>query len=183
MSVAFSAWRDILSLVLPGTVTLETYGEWDWHDTIGYMSDHRTRTFTMAVCLILAALPLSAQSRIEAKGQWSDDAHKTRLASVVVNCYRAAKTCTVVSTVGDDLMSNDHEIVRWDSGKIVAIGGGDCVTNTLVVNLSRKTVSISSASNHEHSGDGVCQEMDRHHPEWIQPATLIQPPGGWFLVY
>jgi hypothetical protein len=89
----------------------------------------------------------------------------------------------VVSTViGGDLMSNDHDVVRWDSQKIIAIGGGDCVTNTLVINLSRRTVSMSSASNHEHSADGVCQELDKH-PEWIKPVTLIQPDGGWFLIY
>ena len=131
---------------------------------------------------MFAAPPLRAQTRIEARGQWSDNADKTRCASVYVNCYRAAKTCTVVSTVDRDLMSNDHDIVQWDSKKIVAIGGGDCVTNTLVINLSRKTVSLSSASNQEHSADGVCQKLDKH-PDWIKPVTLIQPDGGLFLVY
>ena len=98
----------------------------------------------MAICVLLtAAIASRAQSRIEVKGRWSDDAHKAHFASVVVNCYRAAKTCTVVSTVDDDLMSDDHEVVRWDSERIVAIGGGDCVTNTLLVNLSRKAVSMS----------------------------------------
>ena len=106
---------------------------------------------TAGVCVVLAAvLPLGAQNRIEADGRWSD-MHEGGLASVVVNCYRAAKTCTIVSSgVGDNLMSNDHEVVRWDSEKIVAIGGGDCVTNTLVINLSRKSVSMSTATNHEH---------------------------------
>jgi hypothetical protein len=142
----------------------------------------RTCILYVAVCVVLAAAMASqAQSRIEAKGRWSDEGH-TGLVSVVVNCYRDAKICTVVSTVDNDLMSNDHEVVSWDSDKIVAIGGGDCVTNTLVLCLSRKAVSISSASNQERSSDGVCQQVDKH-PKWIEPATLIQPAGGWFLVY
>jgi hypothetical protein len=143
----------------------------------------RMRFLNLAACVVLAAaLPLIAQNRIEVYGRWSD-AREGRLASVIVNCYRAAKTCTVVSTDADgDLMSNDHDIVQWDSRQIVAIGGGDCVTNTLVINLSRKTVSMSSASNQEHSGDGVCQEVDKH-PDSIKPVTLIRPVGGLFLVY
>ena len=53
---------------------------------------------------------------------------------------------------------------------------------SLVVNLVQKTVSMSSADNHERSGDGVCQKLEKH-PDWIEPATLIQLAGGWFLVY
>jgi len=79
-------------------------------------------------------------------------------------------------------MSNDHNIVRWDSEKIIAIGGGDCVTNTLVINLAQKAVSMTSASKHANSSDGACQEMDKH-PERIKPIRLVQPPGGWFFVY
>lgn len=147
------------------------------------MRRNRMCILTIAVLVILAAVPSRAQDRIEAEGRWSDDTREGALVTAVVNCYRVAKACTVVSMAGGgNLMSNDHDVVPWDSKKIVAIGGGDCVTNTLVINLARKTVSMSSASNHEHSKDGVCQQLDKH-PEWIEPATLIQPAGGWFLVY
>lgn len=145
------------------------------------MQHYRMRIINLAAWMVLAAaLPLRAQNRIEVDGRWSDAPEGI---NAIVNCYRAAKTCTVVSTaVGGDLMSNDHDIVQWDSKKIVAIGGGDCVTNTLVINLSRKTVSMSSASNQEHSTDGVCQKLDKH-PDWIKPVTLVQPVGGLFLFY
>jgi hypothetical protein len=147
------------------------------------MPSHSVLVRSLVACaLLIPAASLRAQNRIEVDGRWSDSGGGGPLITSVVNCYRVAKTCTVVSAINGNLMSNDHEVVRWSSEKIIAIGGGDCVTNTLVINLSRKTVSMSSASNHERSGDGVCQQLDKH-PDWIKPVTLIQPPGGRFLVY
>jgi len=136
----------------------------------------------VAVFLVLAALlPVRAQNRVEAEGRWSDT-HEGGLAIVIVNCYRAAKTCTIVSAgVGNNLMSNDHDIVRWDSEKIVATGGGDCFTNTLVVNLSQKSVSMTSASNTRTAAMAPVRK-------WISVQSGLNPShwcnpleaGSWF---